>query len=72
MAHFGANALLGGGSTNTGLFDYGGGVDFKLAPFVSLRAELRDFYSGAIAFSLAGFAQRQHNVVGTAGLVVRF
>ncbi len=72
LAHFGASAALGGGSVNTGVFDYGGGLDLKVAPFLSLRGEVRDFYSGAIAFSLAGFGQRQHNIVGTGGLVLRF
>ncbi len=77
LAHFGASsglAALGGttGSTNTGVFDVGGGMDVKVAPFVSLRGEVRDFYSGGLGLSLASFNQRQHNIVTTAGLVLRF
>lgn len=77
LAHFGASsglAALSGtsGSTNTGVFDVGGGLDVKVAPFVSLRGEVRDFYSGGLGLSLAGFNQRQHNIVTTAGLVLRF
>ncbi len=77
LAHFGASsglATLSGttGSTNTGVFDVGGGMDVKVAPFVSLRGEVRDFYSGGLGLSLASFDQRQHNIVTTAGLVLRF
>lgn len=77
LAHFGASsglAALSGtsGSTNTGVFDVGGGLDVKVAPFVSLRGEVRDFYSGGLGLSLASFNQRQHNIVTTAGLVLRF
>jgi hypothetical protein len=77
LAHFGASsglAALSGttGSTNTGVFDVGGGMDVKVAPFVSLRGEVRDFYSGGLGLSLASFNQRQHNLVTTAGLVLRF
>lgn len=77
LAHFGASsglAALSGtsGSTNTGVFDVGGGLDAKVAPFVSLRGEVRDFYSGGLGLSLATFNQRQHNIVTTAGLVLRF
>lgn len=77
LAHFGASsglAAAGGssGSTNTGVFDVGGGLDAKVAPYVSLRGEVRDFYSGGLGLSLATFNQRQHNIVTTAGVVLRF
>jgi hypothetical protein len=77
LAHFGASsglAALSGttGSTNTGVFDVGGGLDVKVAPFVSLRGEVRDFYSGGLGLSLATFNQRQHNIITTAGVVLRF
>lgn len=77
LAHFGASsglATLSGTnrSTNTGVFDVGGGLDVKVAPFVSLRGELRDFYSGGIGFSVATFNQRQHNIITTGGVVLRF
>ena len=48
----------------------------KVAPFLSLRGEVRDFYSGSPELSInqvtGTFDQRQHNIVGTAGIVVRF
>ncbi len=76
LAHYSANSglrlLSGVDTTNTGVFDFGGGVDAKVAPFFSVRGEVRDFYSGGLGFSLATFNQRQHNIVATAGLVLRF
>lgn len=55
-----------------GVFDVGGGLDLKIAPFVSLRGELRDMYAGTPRLSLAAIAGRQHNLIAEAGLVVRF
>lgn len=67
-----AAASATGTVTNTGVFDVGGGIDMKIAPFLGLRAELRDFYSGSPALSLTTLKQRQQSLVATAGLVVRF
>jgi hypothetical protein len=76
LAHFSGNTGLrlfsGSDTTNTGVFDFGGGLDMKVAPFFSIRGEVRDFYSGGLGFNLATFNQRQHNIVATAGLVFRF
>jgi len=76
LAHFSGNSglrlLSGTDTTNTGVFDFGGGLDMKIAPYLSLRGSVRDFYSGGPGFNLATFNQRQHNVVATAGLVLRF
>ena len=76
LAHFSANSglrlLSGTDTTNTGVFDYGGGLDMKIAPFVSVRAEVRDFYSGGLGFNFSNFNERHHNIVATAGLVLRF
>jgi hypothetical protein len=76
LAHYSANSglrlLSGVDTTNTGVLDYGGGLDAKIAPFVSVRGEVRDFYSGGLGFSLSTFNQRQHNIVVTGGLVLRF
>jgi hypothetical protein len=76
LAHFSGNSglrlLSGTDTTNTGVFDYGGGLDLKVAPYLSLRGEARDFYSGGLGFDLANFNQRQHNIVVTGGLVLRF
>ena len=63
-------------TVNKGVWDIGGGIDMKVAPFLSLRGEVRDFYSGSPELSInqvtGTFDQRQHNIVGTAGVVVRF
>jgi hypothetical protein len=63
-------------SVNKGVFDIGGGIDMKIAPFLGLRAEVRDFYSGSPELTLnqvtGTFNERQHNIIGTAGLVLRF
>jgi hypothetical protein len=76
LAHYSGSSglrLLGGTDThNTGVFDYGGGLDVKIAPYLSLRGEVRDFYSGGLGFNLATFNERQHNIVATTGLVLRF
>ena len=80
LAHFNRSASqtpTGSSSTvNKGVWDIGGGLDMKVAPFLSLRAEVRDFYSGSPELRLSQvtgtFNERQHNIVGTAGVVVRF
>jgi hypothetical protein len=76
LAHYSGNSglrlLSGVDTTNTGVLDYGGGLDAKIAPFFSVRGEVRDFYSGGLGFSLSTFNQRQHNLVVTGGLVLRF
>ena len=80
LAHFNRSASQtpagASSSVNKGVWDIGGGLDMKIAPFFSLRFEVRDFYSGSPELRLSQvtgtFDQRQHNIVGTAGLVVRF
>jgi Outer membrane protein beta-barrel domain len=58
-------------TTNTGVFDVGGGLDFKIAPFLSTRLEVRDFYSGPPKLS-TNFTNREHQVIASGGLVLRF
>jgi hypothetical protein len=80
VAHFRANSALAGttsGQTsNSSVVDFGAGVDMKVAPFVSVRAQARDYYSenlrSAIASPLRIESGRQHNIVASAGLVLRF
>ncbi|MGH9523180.1 MAG: hypothetical protein ACRD3E_11680 [Terriglobales bacterium] len=80
LAHFNRSASQtpsgASSSINKGVFDIAGGLDVKIAPFLSLRGEVRDFYSGSPELSLnqvtGTFSQRQHNILGTAGLVLRF
>lgn len=59
-------------NTTSGVFDIAGGLDFKFAPFLGGRIEIRDFYSGSLFPTITDLAQRQHNLFAGAGLVVRF
>ena len=55
---------------NRGAFAFGGGVDTKLWRWISLRGEIRDFYSGTPAYNLSGLGGGQHNVVAGGGFVL--
>ncbi|MGH9600763.1 MAG: outer membrane protein [Terriglobales bacterium] len=58
--------------TNTGVFQFGGGFDVKVFSRISLRGEVRDFYSGRPQFNVATDSDRQHNVVFSGGFVIHF
>src|SRR5581483_528235 len=72
--------LIGSGVNNTWAVDFAGGLDLKILPHVTLRGELRDFYSGAIGLPALIPAplrsllpvSNQHNLMGTGGVVVTF
>jgi hypothetical protein len=52
---------------------YGGGLDWKVSRIVSLRLELRDFYStGGPAYNVPGISGGQHNYIAGGGFVLRF
>jgi len=68
VAHFDQTRVSGNTSTNSALLQFGGGLDWKIAPFLSLRGEVRDYYTGPAI----GTGGRQHNVLGGAGFVLRF
>jgi opacity protein-like surface antigen len=72
LAHFN-NSLTGGGSSSDNSFavDFGGGLDLKIFPHVSLRAEVRDFYTGSPGLDPL-FLQKQNNLVVTGGVGIRF
>lgn len=70
LAHY-SKTNTGTNDSNASTFDIGGGLDFKVAPFLSLRGEVRDFYSGN-AHIFQNVDERQHQVMATAGLVLRF
>lgn len=71
--HNSANSNFPDDTSTTAAFDIGGGIDWKIAPFISARGELRDFYSGLPSIaSASGLSGRQHNVVPQVGLVLRF
>ena len=54
-----------------GALMYGGGLDVRFWRFTSLRAEIRDFYSGSPRFN-APVSGGQHNVIVTGGLLARW
>ena len=63
--------------TNTGALLFGGGFDTQpiVRPFgipVGFRTEVRGFYSGSPRFGQPVHGGRQHNVVFTAGLLLKF
>jgi hypothetical protein len=73
-----ARYSLSGSSNSKGAIQYGGGLDFKLAPVLGLRAEVRDFVTGDPNFGLvsvlngndSGF--HHHNILAGGGIVLRF
>jgi hypothetical protein len=79
FGHFTAssNLLFGGnnpgptGST-TGVFQFGGGLDVKLMPHFKLRAEARDFLSGAPPANVSTGNSHQHNLFVAGGLMWQF
>jgi hypothetical protein len=71
LAHFSKSNVTTSDSTNTGVFDVGGGLDFKIAPYIGVRTEVRDFYSGSPNIT-TNFTDRQHQLIASAGLVLRF
>jgi opacity protein-like surface antigen len=73
-ARYHTSGVLGAGtgtSENKVVVDVGGGMDMKIAPFVSLRGEVRDFHSTSPGLlSIIGVSD--HNIVAGGGLVLRF
>lgn len=59
-------------SVNRAVFDFGGGLDFKVLPYISVRGEVRDFVSGNPRLNSEFIANRQHNLLISGGIVLRF
>jgi len=57
---------------NRGVFEYGGGLDFRLYRFIGLRGEVRDFLSGNPGLGVRLSSSTQHNVVASGGVILRF
>ncbi len=76
FARLTGSSTLVNGTTNPNptstkaIFDVGGGLDFKAAPFLSFRVEVRDFYAGLP--NGQGLSGRQHTIIPSGGLVLRF
>lgn len=53
--------------------DLGGGVDFKILPYISLRGEVRDYYTSAPTLDIPSVYQGHvNNIVFSGGAVFRF
>lgn len=61
----------GNKSATHGVLDYGGGVDLRVLPFLSVRGEVRDFVSGNPTFNFP-VTGKQHNILTSGGVVLRF
>jgi len=68
-----------GPTTNKGALQYGGGLDFTVAPHLGLRAEVRDFVTGEPNFPTAILFNKptqgglnHHNVLAGGGVVFSF
>jgi hypothetical protein len=57
---------------NRGVFDYGGGLDYRLFRFIGLRGEVRDFVSGNPNLNNSLSSSTQHNVIASGGIILRF
>jgi len=57
---------------NRGVFEFGGGLDYRLFRFIGLRGEVRDFFSGNPNLNAALNSTTQHNVVASGGIILRF
>ena len=72
-----SNQLSNGQNTtnkflNRGVFDYGGGVDYRVFRLIGLRGEVRDFLSGNPNLNTGPISSTQHNVVASGGIVLHF
>ena len=70
LEFFGSNP--GPGSSNTGIFQIGGGIDVSVFRWAKLRGEVRDFYSGVPDLNVTLDKSRQHNLFVGGGVVFLF
>ncbi|PYX40931.1 MAG: hypothetical protein DMG81_04895, partial [Acidobacteria bacterium] len=59
-------------STTTGVFQMGLGLDVRILRRLSLRGEVRDFWSGSPDITVDTGNSRQHNLFVGGGVVWRF
>ena len=55
-----------------GAFQCGGGLDTPIFKWVSLRGEIRDFYTGLPALNVNTIRGGTHNVIVSGGFVLKF
>jgi hypothetical protein len=70
LIFFGSNP--GKTSTNTGVFEFGAGLDVWPWQRWGLRLEARDFYSGVPDLNVTTVRSRQHNIYVGGGFIRRF
>jgi len=67
------NLPLANRSSNTdSVFAFGFGLDVKVRSILSVRGEVRDFYSELPALNVRALSDRQHNALISGGIVLRF
>jgi opacity protein-like surface antigen len=59
-------------SNTDGVFDFGAGIDVHVFSILSIRGEVRDFYSELPPLNVTALKNRQHNALISAGFVLRF
>jgi hypothetical protein len=70
---FGLGPNPGERGTNTSVFQFGAGIDVRsFWKNITIRGEVRDFYSGVPNLNLDLGRTRQHNVTVTGGVVFHF
>lgn len=57
------------GSSGTGAFEFGGGLDFRVTPKMSLRFEVRDFFTGSPRYNYPIFGKGQYNFLAGGGVI---
>ena len=72
-----ANLEFGGNNpgktgTSTGIFQVGGGLDVKILSRLSVRGEVRDFFSGITQLNVDTGKSRQHNFFVGGGVIWHF
>jgi hypothetical protein len=79
LGYFKENSTLESGGANpgktgttTGVFQFGAGLDVKLFSRLSVRGEVRDFFSGVPQLNVDIGKTRQHNFFVGAGVVYHF
>lgn len=59
-------------SKTDAVFDFGFGLDVKVRSILSIRGEVRDFYSDLPPLNVRALRDRQHNALISGGIVLRF
>ncbi len=79
FGYFNENGTLEFGGANPGktgtatsVFQFGGGLDVKILPRISVRGQVRDFFSGTPQLNVDTGKSRQHNLYVAGGVVFHF